>query len=440
MISLLRFIKKLDTVRSLQLFQIFRFAGFFLTGILLAKGPLSITNIGVFESLMFFSGAVSFFWISGILNGLLSKFSRVNSENQGKFIFNISMFIIIMNILLVIVLFFARDFANLFLSSVAMKYYTLLLTFILFNNPVFLIEYVLLIKEQNISLIVYGFVNFVLQIIVVVVPILLGYDLSISIKGLVLLSISKLFFLGFLLNKFTDKKTDLSIWKEHFHYSMPLILSLLLSGSADYIDGALVSSHFGSESFAIFRYGAKELPLSLLLANSLSLAFVPKLADKSQFEYGLTQLKKESLKLMHLLFPLSIILLLSSHWLYPYFFRAEFIKSSSIFNIYLILIISRMVFPQTIILALQKTGIIFKIAIIEITVNVIASYLLMLKFGMLGVAWGTIIAFSAEKIFLMIVLYKKQNLPVTKYLAIKEWVLYSLLLIFCYFLVENFII
>ncbi len=237
----------------------------------------------------------------------------------------------------------------------------------------------------------------------------------------------------------TDKKTDLSIWKEHFHYSMPLIFSLLLSGSADYIDGALVSSHFGSDSFAIFRYGAKELPISLLLANSLSLAFVPKLANKSQFEEGLTQLKKESLKLMHLLFPISIILLLSSHWLYPHFFRFEFIKSASIFNIYLVLIISRMVFPQTIIMALQETGIIFKIAVIEITVNVIASYLLMLKFGMAGVAWGTIIAFSAEKLILMIVLYKKRNISVTKYLATKEWIIYSLLLMFCYFLVENFI-
>jgi len=67
----------MDTVKSLQLFQILRFGSFFLTGILLAKGPLSINTIGAYESLMFFSGAVSFFWISGLLNGLLSKYKQV---------------------------------------------------------------------------------------------------------------------------------------------------------------------------------------------------------------------------------------------------------------------------------------------------------------------------------------------------------------------------
>ena len=218
--SIHKLIKKLDTVKSLQLFQLFRFGGFFLTGILLAKGPLSINTIGVYESLMFFSGAVSFFWISGMLNGLLAKFKLVESGKQGAYLFNISIFISLMNVLLVLLLFFSESFAALFLKPDALIYYRWLLIFILFNNPVFLIEYLLLIKKQTVTLFFYGLINFIIQVLVVVVPLWLGFDLSTCLKGLIILAIIKLIFLGFLLNKFGEKKTDFTIWKEHLNYKI----------------------------------------------------------------------------------------------------------------------------------------------------------------------------------------------------------------------------
>jgi len=344
-----------------------------------------------------------------------------------------------MNILIVGILFFSKSFASLFLKPEALQYYSLLLIFILLNNPVFLIEYLLLIKEQTISLVLYGILNFIFQVSIVVIPLWLGYDLSISLIGLIILSSFKLLFLGYLLMKHTEIRTDVIIWKEHIYYSLPLILSLLLSGSAEYIDGALVSSHFGPEAFAIFRYGAKELPISMLLANAMSVALVPRLSGNLLLKDGLDQLKKESTKLMRLLFPITFVLLISSHWLYPLVFRTDFQESAGIFNIYLLLVISRVLFPQTVILALQRTEVILKVAIFEIIINIIASYFLMLKFGMVGVAFGTIIAFFSEKLLLILVLHKKEQIPISKYLNIKEWTFCSLALLICYYFVENFL-
>jgi O-antigen/teichoic acid export membrane protein len=143
-----------------------------------------------------------------------------------------------------------------------------------------------------------------------------------------------------ILHQHTIKIIDYRMIREHLVYSLPLIISLLLSGSSEFIDSFLISSHFGSDQFALFRYGAKELPIAILLANALSTAIVPRLGNKEQVQNRLVELKKESAKLMNLLFPLSIFLLLTSYWIYPLLFRQEFLESAKIFNVYIAGIVS----------------------------------------------------------------------------------------------------
>ena len=184
--------------------------------------------------------------------------------------------------------------------------------------------------------------------------------------------------------------------------------------------------------FAIFRYGAKEFPLSLLLANALSTALIPTLSGSNQLEEGMTMLKEKSKRLMHFLFPISILLILSSRWFYPLVFNKNFVESVPIFNIYLLLVICRLVFPQTLVMAMRKTKTIFIISIIEIAVNVIASYLLMLRFGLIGIAYGTVIAFFTEKGLLMWYLFHKTNVLPVKYIPIRTWIIYCIALLSCY--------
>jgi len=218
----------------------------------------------------------------------------------------------------------------------------------------------------------------------------------------------------------------------------PLIIGILISGSADYIDSFLVIHYFGNESFAIFKYGAKEFPLSLLLANSLSLAMVPSITKRENFQEGLSDLKSQSTRLMNVLFPVTWIFLLSSKFLYPIIFSSHFQQSAGIFNIYLLLVISRTIFPQTVVMSLQKRSIILNTAYWEILINVVSSYLLMLKFGILGIAYGTFIAFLSEKLILAFRL-KKLGFDFQTYTNYYRWFGYSFITILIYFFVENFL-
>ena len=69
--------------------------------------------------------------------------------------------------------------------------------------------------------------------------------------------------------------------KEHLYLGLPLVITSLISGSAQYIDGIIVSAVYRHpERFARFRYGAKEFPLALMLANGLSSAMLPEFSTR----------------------------------------------------------------------------------------------------------------------------------------------------------------
>ena len=77
-------IANLSITRGFQIFQLFRFSALLLTGILLSKSNIEIEEIGVYEGLIFISGAVSFFWVNGILNGLLSQYKKEEANKNVK--------------------------------------------------------------------------------------------------------------------------------------------------------------------------------------------------------------------------------------------------------------------------------------------------------------------------------------------------------------------
>ena len=82
-----------------------------------------------------------------------------------------------------------------------------------------------------------------------------------------------------------------------------------------------------------------------------------------------------------------MVIMLFSRWFYPRLFNPEFHKSAGIFMVYSLLIIPRLLFPQTIVVGRKKTRVTLVAALIEIAINIPLS-LLMIKwgYGIVGVA------------------------------------------------------
>lgn len=427
---------KLTNISALQLFQLMRFGALILIGIVFTKTSLTTKAIGEYEQFLFLAGGVSYFWLNGLIRGLLPLTKGDEKSNHIRF-FNAFLLLSIFSLVCAVLLsFLAQPLSSALLNNSQINYLGLLLLYLILSVPANLIEYYFLIRKESTRIFSYGLISFSLMVVFIVAPSIAGLDIKFSLYGLLAIAALRYIFLWILMVSGGPLKISITYMKEHLHLSAPLILSAVLSGSAQYVDGFIVSSHFDEATFAIFRYGARELPLVLLLANAFSTAMLPEFGNKQKLPENLKQIKRESLRLANFLFPMSAILLMFSHFLFPIVFNAQFEESATVFNIYLLLIVSRLAFPQTILIGVKDTTIIAWASFFELILNVSLSLWFVTLWGIAGIAYATVIAYLFEKIFLAILTKIRLNIPVTNYLNIFRHLIYSLLLFVVFYLVE----
>jgi len=236
-------------------------------------------------------------------------------------------------------------------------------------------------------------------------------------------------------------KISVPFIKEHLYLGAPLILASLISGSGQYIDGLIITAWFDDPAkFAVFRYGAKEFPIVIMMATGLSNAMLPMFSKKSQMAESLKTIKVKSEKLMHYLFPASMIFMLSARWLFPRMFTPEFVRSADVFLIYLLLTIPRLVFPQTVLIGRKKTRITLVAALAAQAFNIPLSLYLVQYYGVAGVAVATVGVYILEKAFLSAHVWYKMRINPSEYIPLKTLLIYSILLILLFVLIDHRII
>ena len=122
---------------------------------------------------------------------------------------------------------------------------------------------------------------------------------------------------------------------------------------------------------------------------------------------------------------LTAILLLISKPLFPILFNPDFAASATIFNIYLLLVISRLMMPQTILNGLKITTPIMGASFFELVVNVALSLIFVQFWGLPGIAFATFLAYLFEKVILSVVVRQRLGFRLSDYLPIGLFYIYS---------------
>jgi len=440
----------IDNISGLQLFQLMRFTVFLIISIVFTKSHLTRADIGSWEMFLFIAGLVTFFWVTGIIQSLLPLYHRNktyrklgdNGTTKSPEIFNAFLLLCFFSLLFFIMGHSIKNYFSVFNMSGNVPYINFLLLYILLSSPVCLIEYIYLLNNRSYRIFQYGVYTFSLQLILVITPILLDKDIMWSIYGLLGVAVVRWVWLIILLRRYTEMKISYEFMKEHLYMGTPLILTSLISGSAQYIDGVIVSAVYRDPAmFAWFRYGAKEFPLVLMLASGLSNAMLPEFSTRSRMKESLAKIKVKSKKLMHICFPATMLIMLFARWIFPRMFTPEFQKSADIFLIYALLVIPRLLFPQTVIIGRKKTHISLFAALLELAFNIPLS-LLMIKwgYGLVGVALSTFIVYTIGKIYLSGYLWVKMKIRPTDYIPVKLFIFYSFLLALLFVLIDHRII
>ena len=120
--------------------------------------------------------------------------------------------------------------------------------------------------------------------------------------------------------------------------------------------------------------------------------------------------------------------MISSPYLFPLVYSEKFALSARVFNVYLLIISSRLLLPQVIILAKQHNYILVGSAILEVIINLGLSLYLVQDFGLEGIAFATVIAYLVNKIILIGYNSFALNIPLSDYLNIKRFLFFNFLL------------
>ena len=427
-----------------------RFTVFLIISIVFTKSHLTRAEIGSWEMFLFIGGLITFFWVTGVIQSLLPLYHRNktyrklgdNGEGKSPEIFNAFLLLCFFSLLVFTIGHSLKHSFSVFNITGNVPYLNLLLLYILLSSPVCLIEYIYLLNNRSYRIFQYGIYTFSAQLILIITPIILGKDLIWSIYGLLAVTSVRWIWLLILLRRYTEMKISVKFMREHLYLGLPLILTSLISGSAQYTDGIIVSAVYRDPGmFAWFRYGAKEFPLVLMLATGLSNAMLPEFSTRSRLKESLAKIKAKSRNLMHICFPATMVVMLFARWIYPRMFTPEFQKSADVFLIYTLLVIPRLIFPQTVIVGRKKTHITLIAALLELGLNIPLS-LLMIKWGynIVGVALATFIVYLIGKIYLAGYLWIKMKIKPAEYIPLKVYALYSLLLGVLFILIDHRII
>lgn len=427
-----------DPIRVFQSFNIARQIAVFTGSILLAKSTLTLHEIGNFETLLYLGQFLTVFWFNGLSQSLLALYPKIDGKDKKVLIANtFTLFTLMVFLITTVFILFKPFLLPLLTSSRELTGLTMFCLYMVLNIPALLIPTILLLKDEYKEMIKFSMFYCFGYILVFTLNLFFHGDLYNLLWLLNIFAFCLFIFSARISIDFKAFKFNKPLIKRLLLLSSPLIGYSIITGFAPLFDSWLVFRIYKDESiFALYRYGAKEFPLTATLAVGLGTALLPTVSKN--LELGLTQLKERSKRIYPIIFGISIILILCSQQLFYYLFNPNFTQSVPIFNIFVLIIITRLVYPQTILMGLNKTKVILLIAIAELFINMAASTLLGIYFGLVGIAIGTLIANVFEKSVSIIYLNYKYKIPLSSYCKIDTYLFYSLALIGVWFLTYLF--
>ena len=167
-----------------------------------------------------------------------------------------------------------------------------------------------------------------------------------------------------------------------------------------------------------------------MLANALSNVTSGEVAksDRTTLPETLRKFRYSNKRLMHIIFPITIALMVASEFLFRVLYNPEFVPAYKVFNIYLLLTCSRLVFPQTIIIGYMRNHVILITSTVTSIINIGLSLLLIKEYGIIGVAIATLVAHYLNKLYLVYFVHKKLNMTPAQYTSWRSLAFYSTIL------------
>ncbi|TXB63582.1 lipopolysaccharide biosynthesis protein [Phaeodactylibacter luteus] len=424
----------LDPARAYQAAVIARQGAHLAAALLLANSWFSPAQVGHYEQWLFLGYLLTSFWATGALQGFLTFFPSLGRSAQQRMAWT-ACGVLFAGAFAVSGVFWAfkGQLLPLFTGTKEVPGLGLYLLALCLNLSGFLLEHLLLVFRRSRMLLGQSLLFAAGHLLAVAWGSWYAPALSHLAVALVLTGGCKLAMLGVVLAREAGWPCfEGRLARKWLSYAFPLMGYALIGALSLSFDSWLVGWHYEGDArtFAVFRYGARELPLALALAGAFGTAVLPLLSE--DLGKGLAAMKSRAVRLFHLLFPFSIALLLSSgHW-FPLLFGEEFRESVPLFNIFLLVLVSRLLFPRTVLMALGANRAVFWLGFLELGLNVFLGFWWVQWLGLAGVAWATVAAYTVDKLLMCAYLKARFGISWRAYTPTRHFAVYTTLMLGAY--------
>lgn len=416
--------QEISLTRSIQYYRFLRYFFLFLTAIALTRIGVAQSVIGAYELYLHIIYSLSFFWANGLFQAVLIKKGTTAPSDRNRLLSSIwGLLLSIIGIVGFLLLLFGPRLLGLITGVTELPHLHLMGWVAISSLAPLVFEYFIIAREEAKKLLFWGSFSFAGHFLATILPFLWGQDFSGVLYAHLGLNLLRLLFMIIQLPFPNFKWNSIPLGREAFLLSLYTIIGGIPIAFDTWLIGYFTSS---VEEVAVFRFGARELPLIIILLGGLHLGM---LSDLSAQETAVQKLKQQVLKAMHILGPLAVLLIFFSPYLFELIFTSAFRQSSVYFNIYLFLLMSRWIMSQTLVMAKGGYSYLLKIGVVELFLNIGLSFLFIDQFGLSGVVWATIIAFLFEKVALSIWLFRRYGISISTYLPVNWYLLYTSLMI-----------
>ena len=419
-----------DSGKLFQLTQVARQGLGILVGILLVKLSFSQDQIGIYEMWMFLGLVFTLLCLTGSMQALGTLYHKWDGPDKLSGIWTVYWVSLAGSILLALGIWHFQDFILPFLfkgtSVIALGP---VLIFLVLHLTSGMIPYLLLVQNQHWRF----FLSYGVCAVLALVPavIFVGTH-SKSLEDLIWMLLVGAALEHCLLLYLLVKVSAPKFARKQFYSFLRVVIPLTgLAGmgyAAQIFDTWLVNSVYqDAGTYAIFRYGARELPGAVALASAFATAMVVLLTKN--YQESLERIRSGTNRALWIFTPVAVVLMLSSHLLFKWIYNEEFVASAIVFNCYLLIGISRWIFPQAILVARDHYWALSMISFIEAIVNVGLSIWWVRHLGLAGVALATVVAFFLEKVLMVSYVQLREKIPLQQYIPVRSFILSTCVLV-----------
>ena len=310
-------------------------------------------------------------------------------------------------------LYFATDLiASRFNNPDLLQFGWLIGAFVLLQIPIKLFE-PFMVATKNVPRFVAINASFNIGFLAaVLIPILLGmnlYEVLVVLFGFYLLQMSVIYIAIVITYRQLQDDAEGEAYrvKEQVAYSAPIGFSGAIAQVGVAIDKIIVSSYYDPAMLAVYARGAMEIPMLNVVANSLGNILMPKFVE--QYHKGnkaeVLRLWHSSIRMMAMfIYPTLVFFILTAGHLIPFLFTEEYIGSVIIFQVYTLGLVTRITSYDAIVRAVGKTGILFKMTMLSVVLNITLTIGLIELIGIVGAPLATVLVGTSLRFIYLIII------------------------------------